>query len=123
MAVIKIKNLRLRTIIGIFDYEREHKQDIIINMKILFDDKKAASTDDINDTVDYKKMTKKIIAEVEMSEFFLLEKLASFILDIIMEDQKVLGAKIKVDKPHALRYADSVAIEKSRKRRNEQRHN
>jgi D-erythro-7,8-dihydroneopterin triphosphate epimerase len=123
MAIISVKNLRLRTIIGIFDYEREHKQDIVINMKILFDDSKAAATDNINDTVDYKKMTKKIIAEVEKSEFFLLEKLADFILKIIMEEEKIKTAKIKVDKPHALRYADSVSIVKIAKRKHEQRHN
>jgi D-erythro-7,8-dihydroneopterin triphosphate epimerase len=123
MAVIKIKNLRLRTIIGIFDYEREHKQDIVINLKIHFDDSKASSTDNIDDTVDYKKITKKIIAEVEKSEFFLLEKLSDFVLDIIMEDLKIKGATVKLDKPHALRYADSVAIIKTRKRTYEQRNN
>jgi D-erythro-7,8-dihydroneopterin triphosphate epimerase len=120
MALIRIKNLRLRTIIGIFDYEREHKQDIIINIKIYFDHRKAVITDSINDTVDYKKITKKIIADVENTNFQLIEKLADFVLNIIMEDEKVQVAKVKVDKPHALRYADSVSIEavKRRKKQN-----
>ena|SRR3989338_7432688 len=109
--IARIKNLRLRTIIGIFDWERTEKQDVIINAEIEFDGAKAANSDDIKDTVDYKTMNKKIIEAVESSKFFLLEKLADTILKIIMEDRKVIKAKVEVDKPGALRFADSVSIE------------
>jgi D-erythro-7,8-dihydroneopterin triphosphate epimerase len=114
MAIVYIKNLRLRTIIGIFDWEREHQQEIILNIKIKFDDSLAAKSDDINDTIDYKKMKHKIMEKAENSSFYLIEKLSEFILDIIMEDPKVIAARLKLDKPHALRFADSVSIEKVR---------
>ena len=110
-VIIKIKNLKLKTIVGIFDWERTEKQDVIINAEIEFDGAKAANSDNIEDTVDYKKINKKIIEVVESSKFFLLEKLADTVLKIIMEDKKVIKAKVEVDKPGALRFADSVSIE------------
>ncbi len=109
--MIRIKNLRLRSIIGIFDWERVHKQDLILNIQMKFDGSKAASSDKIEDTVDYKKINKNIISEVENSQFFLLEKLAQRVLEIILENPRVLYAKVEIDKPGALRFADSVSIE------------
>lgn len=113
---VHIQNLRLRTIIGINDWEREKKQDIVINITFEFDGNQAASTDDINDTVDYKTMTKRIIALVEESSYYLLEKLADSILKIVMTDQRVLAATVTVAKPQALRYADSVSVSCSSRR-------
>ena len=71
---------------------------------------------DFGKAVDYKAITKKIIRFVEKSEFFLLEKLASKVLDIVMEDKKVKKAKVEVDKPGALRYAKSVSVTVTAKR-------
>ena len=113
---IHIKNLRLRTLIGIFDWERKQKQDVIINARIDFDGQAAAASDEIQDTVDYKTLTKKIIAMVEESEYFLVEKLANRVLQLIMDDEKVLKAHVEVDKPQALRYSDSVSISCSAER-------
>ncbi len=107
--IIKIKNLRLRTIIGIYDWERLEKQDVIINAEIEFDGKTASVSDKIEDTVDYKRINKKIIETVESSEFLLLEKLTQTVLNIIMEDEKVKRAKVEIDKPGALRFTDSVS--------------
>lgn len=109
--IARIKNLRLKTIIGIFDWERTEKQNVIINAEIEFDGAKAANSDNIQDTVDYKTINKKIIEAVETSDFFLLEKLADTVLKIIMEDKKVIKAKVEVDKPGALRFTDSISIE------------
>ena len=114
---IKIKNLRLRTIIGTNDWERTNRQDVIINIKMRIDGEKVAATDDIIDTVNYRELTKTIIREVEKSNFYLLEKLADFILKIIMEDTKVIKAKVEVDKPQALRFSDSVSVSISAKRK------
>lgn len=116
MAQICIKDLRLRTIIGINDWEKLNKQDIVINVWINFDASTAALSDDIEDTVDYKTITKNIIRFVEDAEIGLIEKLASAILDIIFGDHKVEAAKVRVDKPNALRFADSVSVELDRKR-------
>ena len=108
---IHIKNLRLRAIIGIFDWERTHKQDVIINARINFDGSQIAESDRIDSTVDYKTLCKRIISVVEESEFFLLEKLADRILQLIMDEPKVERAVVEVDKPLALRFADSVSVQ------------
>ena len=78
MAIIRITDLSLRTIIGIFDWERTRKQKVVINVEINFNASKAARSDKVQDTVDYKTMTKKIIKHVEVSEYFLLEKTDDF---------------------------------------------
>ena len=108
---IRIKNLRLRTIVGIYAWERKEVQDVIINIDFEFEGSDAAKSDRIEDTVDYKKLKKRIIEEVENSRFYLLEKLAGRILSIVMSDSKVIRARVEVDKPQALRFADSVSVE------------
>ena len=113
MAVIRIKNLKLRSVIGIHDWERENKQDVIINIKLEFDSSRAAESDDIADTVDYKAIKMRIIELVEGSTCNLLERLADQILAICLSDAQVEQATVRVDKPHALRFADSVSIEVS----------
>ena len=121
--IVRIKNLRLRTIIGIHDWEQKNKQDIIINIKFEFDGDAACKSDDIADTVDYMSMKKEIIQEVEQSSFGLLEKLTSHILQVIMKNKRVIKATVEIDKPHALRFADSVSISCTAKRNNnEQSH-
>ncbi|MCK5215472.1 MAG: dihydroneopterin aldolase [Candidatus Omnitrophica bacterium] len=114
MATVRIADLSLRAIIGINKWEREKKQDVIINIAFDFDAQKAIQSDDINDTVDYKDMKQKIVAFVEKSNFNLVEKLADEVLNIVMADPKVENAHIKIDKPSALRFAKSVSIELSR---------
>ena len=117
MDTIRITNLRLRTIIGTNDWERKTLQDILINITIEFDATKPARSDDIEDTVDYKKITKKIIKFVEASQFFLLEKLTAEVLNLVMENKKIVAATVRIDKPHALRFADSVSIEITHRRK------
>lgn len=117
LALVRIENLRLRTIIGINDWERKEKQDVTINIKIRFDATRAGQSDRIEDTVNYKAITKSVIKTVEESQFYLVEKLARAILDIAMEDPRVVWASVKVDKPFALRFADSVSIEVSDRRK------
>ena len=116
MAKIRITDLRLRAIIGTNDWEREEKQDVVLNITIDYDALKAARTDDLADTIDYKEVTKKIIERVEASEFFLLEKLADMILGIVMANPGAREVSVRVDKPQALRFADSVSVELSKKR-------
>lgn len=108
--IIRLKNLRLRTIIGINAWEREKQQDVVINAEIHYDGSRCQASDQISDTLDYKAVTKKIIEEVEESQFFLLDALASRVLRIIMEDPMAQKATVEIDKPHALRFADSVSV-------------
>ena len=79
--LIYIKDLRVQTIIGIFGWEREVRQEVSIDLEMTFDCKRAAKTDAIEDTIDYKKITKGIIKFVEESEFQLQETLAEGIAD------------------------------------------
>jgi len=114
--IVRIKDLRCRTVIGIYEWEREQSQNVVINIEYEFDGVKAAETDDISDAVDYKAMKERVIEEVESSHFYLLEKLASRVLEIVMSDRKVSRATVEVDKPHALRFAESVSVVCSRSR-------
>lgn len=113
---IKVTNLRLRTFLGIKEEEQRKKQDIVINYSVDADLSTASEIDAVEKTLDYKVINKKIINEVEKTNFFLIESLVKFILDIIFENSEVKKAWVKVDKPHALRFADSVSVEDSRER-------
>ncbi len=108
--IITIENLKLRTIIGIFEWEKNIKQDVVINVEIQFDGRLAAESDNIEDTVDYKKITKEIIKYVEEGRFNLIEKIAGGVAEIVIKVPKVLRTTVKVAKPGALRYADSVSV-------------
>jgi D-erythro-7,8-dihydroneopterin triphosphate epimerase len=107
---IRIKNLRLRTIVGIEDWEQNHLQDVIVNIELEFDGRQAVKTDAIEQTVNYKALKMKILKIVENSRFNLLETMADHLLNLIMEDTRVNAASVEVDKPHALRFADSVSV-------------
>lgn len=113
---IHIKNLKIKAIIGINDWERKEKQDVIVNVTLELDASSAAQTDRIEDTLNYKTLTKRIISEVESSKFFLLEKLAHHILNLVLEDKKAIRGTVEVDKPQALRFADSVSVKCSGER-------
>ncbi|MGQ8365601.1 dihydroneopterin triphosphate 2'-epimerase [Glaciecola sp. 1036] len=110
LATIRIKNLRLRTYIGINDDEIRNQQDVVINVVIHYDAKKATSTDNMKDALNYKVITKAIIRLVEDNRFSLLEKLTADVLAIAAEHPWVTDAEVEVDKPHALRFSDSVSL-------------
>lgn len=105
---IHIKNLRLRTIIGTNDWERTNKQDVVISITFTYDASRAVLADDIEHAVNYKKLTKRIITVVEQSEYTLLESLAHAILAMLDEDPSIREAEVVVEKPHALRFCDTV---------------
>ena len=113
---IYIRDLSLRCIVGIYPDERRAKQDVIVNVVLDTSLRKACLSDDINDTVDYKKIKKSIVALVEGSQFFLIEKLAESISDICLKNEAVQRVRVTVDKPGALRFARSVAVEITRER-------
>jgi D-erythro-7,8-dihydroneopterin triphosphate epimerase len=111
MARIKIKNLLLRTFIGFNPEEFVNKQDVIINIEIETDiTQEVLEYDEPLDILDYKIITKKIIAYVQEGRFKLLEVLTKNILDLILQDKKVKWVRVEVDKPHALRFAKSVSL-------------
>ena len=108
--IIYIKDLRVKTIIGIFDWERKTKQEVSIDIEFQFDCKKAAKNDSIKDTVDYKKICKAVIKFVEESEFQLQETLAESIAALVKNEYKVNSLKLRISKPGALRHAEDVGV-------------
>ena len=110
MARIRVKDLRLRTYIGIKEEEINNKQDVLINLTILYPAVDAVRDNDIDHVLNYRTITKAIIAHVEGNRFALLERLTQEILDLVMSHESVRYAEVEVDKPHALRFAESVSI-------------
>ncbi len=116
MDKVLISDLLIRGIIGINPDERVKKQDIVINIVMYTDIRRAADTDDIADTTNYKDISKRVIDFVEGSSFFLVERLVTEIARLILEDQTVSRVQVRVEKPGALRFARSVGIEIDRTR-------
>jgi len=110
LARICIKDLRLRTYIGINDDEIRNQQDILINVTILYPAADAVAVNEIDRALNYRTVTKALIAHVEGNRFALLERLTQELLDIVMQHPQVSYAEVEVDKPHALRFAESVSI-------------
>jgi len=116
MLTIKIKNLHLRTYIGFNEEERRKRQDVIINVRFDYHADEAAESDDVRYAVNYRTITKQIIALVEEGRFMLLERLAADVLELVMSQSAIEYARVEVDKPHALRFSESVsAIQEARR--------
>lgn len=108
---IHIRDLALRCIIGINPEERREKQDVTINIVMECDLSKAAMSDSLEDTVNYREVKKEIIAMVEASDCYLIERLADEIAEICLQSPLVKGVWVTVDKPGPLRFARSAAVE------------
>lgn len=110
MDIIFLGGLEITTIIGIYEWERETKQTIILDIEMGYDIRKAAETDAIEDTLDYKSVSKRIITFVEESKYFLVEKLAQEITNIILNEFEVRWVKLILNKKGAIRGASDVGI-------------
>jgi FolB domain-containing protein len=108
---IEIKDLLLRGIVGVNDWEREKQQDILVNIVVFTDLHAAASSDDISMTVNYRTLTKKVIDHVESSARFTVEALAGDIARLCLAEPGVERVRVRVEKPGALRFARSVGVE------------
>lgn len=113
---IQIKDLLLRTIIGINEEERRNRQDVLINIILYADTRAAGASDEIEDAVNYRTITKRVIKRVEESSFNLVERMAAEIAAICLEDPRVEAVDVRVEKPGALRFARSVGVEIHRAR-------
>lgn len=109
-ATIRVHQLRLRTYIGFNPDEREKKQDVVINMEVRYLMGSAVVEDHVDQALNYKTITKAVIKRVEEGRFLLLEKLVSEVLHICSEHRDVTFASVTVEKPNALRFADSVSL-------------
>lgn len=113
---IEIHDLLLRCIVGINEAERRNKQDVVINIVMWADTRLAARSDSIDDAVNYRTVTKQIIEFVEVSEFYLVERLVERIAEICLRDPRVEQAQVSLEKPGALRFARSVGVTITRQR-------
>jgi len=114
MDKIFINDLQVETVIGIFDWEREIKQTISINLEMEFDISEAAKSDNINDSLDYKKVSKRIISLCEKADSYLLENLIEKIAQVILKEFPVSKVTVSLEKPGALRGSKSVGIKITR---------
>jgi dihydroneopterin aldolase len=110
MDIIFLGGLEIETVIGIYDWERTIKQKIYLDIEMAFDIKKAAATDDIAYTLDYKTVSDRIVRFVETSEFFLVETLIEKIADILLTEFSIPWVKIVLNKKGAVSRARDVGI-------------
>ena len=111
MDQIFINDLLIRGVIGISDREREQPQDILVNVVIFSDIQKAGKSDNVEDSVNYRTVTKKVLAHTEKIQRFTVEALATDIADLVLAEPKVRGVRVKVEKPGAVRFSKSVGVE------------
>lgn len=117
MDRIIIRDLLLRCIIGVSEKERRHKQDVVLNLVLHTETDDAVASDELIDTVDYVSLRDDIAATVEASSFKLIETLAEHVSEVCLKKSGVHAVDVTLDKPGALTYARSVAVEIHRARR------
>ena len=110
MDIIYINELRIETVIGIFDWERKIKQTVVLDIEMAGDCRKAAASDSVEDTLNYKSVAKRLIEFVGNSEYQLVETLAERCAEIIIEEFGVPWVKLRVNKRGALRGATDVGV-------------
>ena len=110
MDIIFLRGLEIETTIGIYEWERKIKQKVVIDLEMATDIRKAAAHDDIQFTVDYKAVAKRIIAFVEQQQFYLVETMAERIAEILLEEFRLPWVKVSVNKRGAIRGATDVGV-------------
>lgn len=116
MDKVIIKNLLARGIIGVNDWERKRAQNILINVTLLTDTRQAAQTDDIKDCINYSTMSKKLLEHAENVNRLTVEALANDLAKICLQEEGVHRVIVSVEKPGAVRFAESVGVEIERSR-------
>ena len=110
MDIVYIRELEIDDIIGIYDWERETKQTVSIDLEMGCDNTKAAASEDIADALDYKSVAKRLISFVEGSEFLLVETLAERIAAIVLEEFSVPWLRLRLGKPGAVTGSKDVGV-------------
>jgi dihydroneopterin aldolase len=110
MDRVFIEDLRIQTVIGVFDWEREITQTISLDLQMAFDISRAAKSDNIADTLDYKSVSKRLIQFVESSEFQLVEALTEHCAQIVLDEFPVNWLRLKLSKPGAVRGSSAVGV-------------
>jgi dihydroneopterin aldolase len=110
MDIIYLNDLKIETVIGIYDWEREIKQIVVLDLDMACDIRRAAASDAIEDTINYKAVSKRLIEFVGASEFQLVETLAEEVARIIIDEFGVPWVRVKINKKGAVRYAGDVGV-------------
>lgn len=110
MDIIFLRGLEIETTIGIYEWEREIKQTVILDLEMATDIRQAAATDDIQYTVDYKAVAKRLISFVEESDFYLVETLAENIAQILLKEFAIPWVRLSLNKKGAVRGASDVGV-------------
>ncbi len=110
MDIIFLRALKIETIIGIYDWERKNKQTVILDLDMGTDIRSAAQSDNIEDTLDYKAISDRLIAFVENSRFMLVETMAEQITDILLQEFKIPWVRLQVNKKGAIGGDSDVGI-------------
>ena len=110
MDIIFLRDLRIETVIGIYDWERRIKQSVILDLELGADVRRAAATDNIEDALNYKAVAKRITGFVECSEFQLVETLAERVAEIVLNEFSVPWLRLTVNKQGAVRGARDVGV-------------
>jgi dihydroneopterin aldolase len=111
MDIVFIEDLRIDTVIGIYDWERRVRQTLSFDIEMAFDNTKPAATDDIADTLNYKEVSRRLVDYVSASSFGLVETLAERCVTIVREEFGVSWVRLKLSKPGAVRSAKSVGVQ------------
>lgn len=110
MDIVYIRDLKIQTVIGIYDWERSIRQTVSIDLEMATDIRKAAATDQIDDALDYKTIAKRVIAFVESHDFQLVETLAEKVAGLIREEFAVPWLRLRLSKPGAVRGSQDVGV-------------
>jgi len=110
MDIVFIRELQIETVIGIYDWERKIRQTISLDIEMAADIRQAAKSDNIDDTLSYKTVAKRLIEFVEQSEYELVEALAEKICSIIIEEFSVPWVRLSLSKPGAVRGSKAVGV-------------
>jgi dihydroneopterin aldolase len=110
MDIVYIRQLKIDTVIGIFDWEREIKQTVCLDLDMAVDITKAASLEDIDSTVSYKTVSDLLLEFVSKSEFLLVETMAEEIAKLIMSQFGISWIRLRVGKPGAIKEAGDVGV-------------
>jgi FolB domain-containing protein len=116
MDRIVISDLTCRCVIGAEEWERRERQDVLVSLTLAVDLTPAGMSDQIEDALDYSMLKKRVLAVAESSSFHLIEALAERIAAICLDDERVEEVQVRVEKPGALRFARTVAVEINRRR-------
>jgi len=110
MDIVYIRDLRIDAVIGIYDWERRIHQQINVNIEMGWDNRKAAQSDDIKDTLNYKEAAKLVKDLVDKSEFQLVEALAEHIAELLLDKMKIPWIKVSLGKPMAVTDSAEVGV-------------